>query len=166
MLNKKIASALNQQIQKEFQSAYLYLDIANHYQKNSMEGLATWFTIQANEEISHGMKIMGYLQDNNSTVVLMDIPASQKNYQDFLTPLKDALSHEQYITDSINNLYLISAELKDYRTESFLEWFINEQLEEEINAQKLMDKMRMYGGDAQGLMALDHVAGKRQFEEK
>ncbi len=162
MLNQKVKDLLNTQIQKEFESAYLYLEMANYYKLSGLEGYAHWFMKQSEEELYHGRMIIDYLLDCNSSVKLLDISISPRNYIDFIQPLDEALSHEKYVTSLIIDIYRSCIEAGDYRTQNFLQWFIKEQKEEEVSAQRLADQMRMFGINAEGLYALDKEAGERK----
>ena len=130
MLNQKVADLINNQVNKEFYSAYLYLDFANYYEELGLDGFANWYKIQALEERDHAMLFMQYLQNNGGHVVLEAIDKPNKELNDKLTVLKYALEHEKYVTSLINDIYAAAYEVKDFRTMQFLDWFIKEQGEE------------------------------------
>ena len=161
-MDKKVMTLLNDQIQKEYESAYIYLDMANFYSESGLNGFAGWFEKQSEEEMEHGMKIYEYMHDNGMKVTLKTIPAPSKKYKNTAEPLKEALKHEQYITASINTIYAAAVKANDYRTMKFLDWFINEQAEEEKNAQELIDKMALFGKNPEGLYLLDKEMGARE----
>lgn len=161
MLSKEVARLLNEQVNKEFYSAYLYLDMANYYTDNALDGFANWFTVQAQEENDHAFLFMTYLQNNNERVKLTAIAEPDIPFNDFKTPLDAALEHEQFVTASINAIYEEASKQKDYRTLQFLSWFIDEQSEEEKNAQDLIDRFELFGNDAQGLYLLNNDLGTR-----
>ena len=133
MLNKKIVDLLNDQVNKEFYSAYLYLDISNYYESKGLSGFANWYMVQAQEERDHAMLFYKYLQNNGESVILESI-----SKQDNIDPLKVGLEHEEYVTSLINDIYATANEIKDFRTMQFLDWFIKEQGEEETNANDLI----------------------------
>lgn len=161
MLAKTIAAMLTEQINKELYSAYLYLDMANFYAGKGLMGYEHWFSAQAQEEVSHAMKIRQYLGENNNPVKLSAIADPSHEYKSLREPLVKALEHEQYVTSSINAIYEEAVNLKDYRTQQFLDWFVKEQGEEELNAQTNLDKFDAFGGEPQGLYLLDkEVAGR------
>ena len=160
MLNKKIVSLMNEQITKEFHSAYLYLDFGNYFESKGLLGLANWFKIQGKEELDHGMLFYQYLQNNGETVKFETVDAPNIILETLIDPLVESLKQERFVTDCINK----EAELlKDYRSMEFLDWFIKEQGEEETSAQELVSKMELFGEDSGGLYLLDKECGKRQY---
>ncbi|MBP3561249.1 MAG: ferritin [Treponema sp.] len=163
MLNEKIISLMNEQINKEFYSAYLYLNFANFYEAKGLTGFSSWFRIQAKEEEDHGMLFYRFLQDNNAPVHLTAISAPNHKCEKLEDPLFESLKHEQFVTASINKIYAQALEDKDYRSMEFLNWFIKEQLEEETAAQSLITKMQLFGSDCKGLYMLDSELGTRTY---
>ena len=163
MLNAKVSELLNQQINKEFYSAYLYLDFANYYDSLGLDGFANWYTIQAQEERDHAMLFYQYLHNNNEKVTLTAIDAPDKVFTDKKQPLAAGLEHEMYVTSLINDIYAAAYEVKDFRTMQFLDWFVKEQGEEETNAQDLIDKMDLYGDDARSLYLLNQELAARVY---
>ena len=161
-MDKKVATLINDQVNKEFFSAYLYLDMANYFEEKGLNGFATWFTKQAKEEQEHAMKFYAYLHDNGEKVTLKAIAAPNGKYKNVADPLKAALKHEQFVTASINTIYAAARKVNDYRTEQFLDWFIAEQAEEEKSAQELVDKIALFGDAGKGLYVLDKDLGARQ----
>ena len=155
MLNKEVVVLLNDQVNKEFFSAYLYLEISNYFNKEGLEGFANWYYIQAQEERDHAMLFVKYLQNNSEAVTLKQIEDPTSKFTDFKTPIEAALKHEQFVTDSINNIYTAAAAVKEYRTMKFLDWFIEEQGEEEMNAENLISKYDLFATDGKGLYQLD-----------
>lgn len=160
-MDKKVRDLINDQITKEFYSAYLYLDIANFYADKGLDGFAHWYESQAREEQEHAMKFYAYLHDNNEKVKLGAIDAPATSFKSIKAPLATALKHEEYVTDLINKIYEAADKANDYRTKNFLGWFIEEQGEEEKNAQELVDKMELFGDDKQALYLLDKELGGR-----
>ncbi len=163
MLNEKVVKLINEQINKEFFSAYFYLDIANYYIAKNLNGFGNWFNVQAQEERSHAMLFIKYLQNNGEEVVLDDIKAAKRNFADFNEPLTATLDHEILVTDSINTIYAVALENKDFRTTQFLDWFIKEQGEEEQNADDLIKKYELFGKDGKGLYLLDNELAARVY---
>jgi len=163
MLDKKIIKLINEQVTKEFFSAYLYLDFANYYADEELQGFANWFNIQAQEERDHALLFIKYLQENSERVVLEAIDKPDKEYTCHKTPLDMALEHEKFVTASIHNIYDAAYEIKDFRTMQFLDWFVKEQMEEESNAEALIKKYELFGKDAQGLYLLDTERGTRVY---
>ena len=155
MLNKKVADLLNDQINKEFYSAYLYLDIANYYIDNDLDGFGNWYNIQAQEERDHALLFLKYLQSNGQKVSLKAIDKPDKKFNNHLDPLLIGAEHERFVTDLIHKIYEAAYEAKDFRTMQFLDWFVKEQLEEEENADKLVSKYKLFGDDPKSLYLLD-----------
>ena len=154
-MDKKVAALLNDQINKELYSAYLYLDMANFYNRKGLDGFSNWYEIQAKEEQDHAMLMYQYLHNNDETVTLEAIAKPDKTFETLMDPLKAGLEHERYVTSLINTIYAAAQEVNDFRTTQFLDWFIKEQGEEEKNAEDMLKKMHLYGNDAKGLYALN-----------
>ncbi len=163
MLNKTIAAMLNDQINKELYSAYLYLDIANYYAEEGLDGFAHWYEVQAQEERDHAFMFRRYLLNNGETVTFDAIQKPDKTYPNHLSPLVTGFDHEQYVTSLITEIYHKAFEQKDYRTMQFLDWFIKEQAEEETNADDMVKKFKLYGSDAKGLYALNQELAARVY---
>lgn len=155
MLNKKIIDLLNRQINREFFSAYLYLDIANFFNHQGLAGYANYFRVQAKEEQEHAMKIVDYLLDNNEQVALEAIAQPQVKETEYPAIFNLVIAHERFITNSIYEIVTVTHEEHDYRTQQFLAWFVSEQGEEEKNAEDMLGKFELFGHDPKGLMELD-----------
>ena len=162
-MDNKVTLLLNEQIQKELYSSYLYLDMANYYSDEGLDGFANWFYIQAKEEMDHAMLFRTYLLNNGYRIKLLPIEAPDKEFGDFAVPLALSLEHEQYVTASINTIYEAALSVKDYRSIEFLNWFIKEQGEEEKNAGDLIKKFELFGRDAKGLYQLDQELSARAY---
>lgn len=163
MLNETVAGLLNTQVNKEFYSAYLYLDFANFYEDEGLKGFANWYRVQAQEERDHAMLMIQYLQNNDCRVVLESIDKPSIELKEKMDPLKEGYAHEQYVTSLIHNIYAAAYEVKDFRTMQFLDWFVKEQGEEETNASDLIKKMELFGDDAKSLYMLDSELGGRVY---
>ena len=164
-MDKKVSELLNDQINKEFYSAYLYLDIANFYSSKGLDGFANWYEIQAKEEQSHAMLIYEYLHNNGENVTLEAIAKPDKTFKELIDPLKVGLEHEEYVTSLINTIYTAAREVNDYRTIQFLDWFVKEQGEEEKNAADLITKMELFGEDARTLYMVNSELAERTYSE-
>ena len=162
-MNEKIAALLNQQINKELYSAYLYLDIYNFYDSLDLDGYANYYMIQAQEERDHALLFMKYMQNNGLKVTLDAIDKPDKEFHNILDPLEAAAEHERYVTALINAIYHECHEAKDYRTMKFLDWFVDEQMEEEDNADSMVSRYKLFGGDAKGLYSLDQEYAGRVY---
>ena len=162
-MNDKIASLLNQQITKEFYSAYLYLDMANFYDEMDLDGYANYYMIQAQEERDHALLFMKYMQNNGLKVTLEAIDKPDKTFETVLDPLVAAAEHERYVTSLINDIYHEAHQAKDYRTMKFLDWFVDEQGEEEDNADSMVNRYKLFGADPKGLYLLDQEYAGRVY---
>ena len=162
-MDKKLKELINDQINKEFYSAYLYLDFANYFAARGLNGFANWYTVQAQEERDHAMLFNKYLQNNGEKITLGAIAKPDKEFSDDLSVLKAGLEHEIYVTSLINNIYATAYELKDFRTMQFLDWFVKEQGEEEANANDLISKTELFGSDAKGLYMLNSELAQRVY---
>ena len=163
MLNEKVAALCNEQINKEFYSAYLYLDIANYYADQGLDGFANWYTIQAQEERDHAILFLQYLQNNGERVTLEAIAKPDKEFNCHRCALEVGYEHEQYVTSLINTIYGAAHEAKDFRTMQFLDWFVKEQGEEEKNADDMLKKYDLYGSDPKGLYSLNSELAARVY---
>ena len=163
MLNEKIAELLNNQVNKEFYSAYLYLDFANYYKDQGLDGFSNWYTVQAQEERDHAMLIIQYLQNNAERVALEAIDKPDSRFSSNMDPINKALEHERYVTDLIHKIYDEAYTVKDFRTMQFLDWFVKEQGEEETNGENLVKKMELYGSDPKSLYMLDQELAARVY---
>lgn len=162
-MDKNVSKLLNQQINKELYSAYLYLEFSNYYESNGLSGFAHWYMVQAQEERDHAMLFYKYLHNNNECVTLEAIDKPNKVFVDNMEPLKAGLEHEMYVTSLINDIYAAAFEVKDFRTMQFLDWFIKEQGEEETNANDLITKMELFGSDPKSLYMLNNELLSRVY---
>ncbi len=162
-MDLNVSKLLNEQINKEFYSAYLYLDIANYYDAKGLDGFANWYEIQAREEMDHAMLIYHYLHNNDEAVTLEPIAKPDKTFSGLMLPLETALEHEKYVTSLINAIYAAAQKANDFRTTQFLDWFIKEQGEEEKNSSDQITKMKLYGDDAKGLYMLNNELLSRVY---
>ncbi|MCH5325366.1 MAG: ferritin [Eubacterium sp.] len=162
-MDKKVQELLNQQVNKEFYSAYLYLDFSVYLSDIGMAGFGNWYKVQAQEERDHAMLFLQYLQNNGVKPELTAIDKPAIALTDTKTVLDETLKHEQYVTSLINDIYEAAHSVKDYRTMQFLDWFVKEQGEEEMNAGDLIKKYELFGSDAKGLYMLDSELGARVY---
>lgn len=161
-MDKNVHELINDQIQKELYSAYLYMHFANYFEDEGLKGYANWFMIQAQEERDHALIFRTYLLDNGEKVVLKAIDQPEGTFKSHLEPLEESLAHEKYITASINKIFAAAAKVDDFRTMNFLQWFIDEQMEEEANASDMVSDMKLFGEGA-GLYGLDQEALARTY---
>ncbi len=163
MLDSKVVQLLNQQINKEFYSAYLYLDFSNYFYDRELNGFGNWYKVQAQEERDHAMLFLQYLQNNGEKVTLEAIGKPDVELDSDMTVLKAGLKHEVYVTGLIHAIYEAAYNVKDFRTMQFLDWFVKEQGEEENNADSLIKKFELYGSDPRSLYMLDSEMAARVY---
>ena len=161
MLDTKVVQLLNQQVNKEFYSAYLYLDFSNYYYDQELNGFGNWYKIQAQEERDHALLFMQYLQNNGEKVELEAISKPAVELTDNKAVLQAGLNHERYVTSLIHDIYEAAYNVKDFRTMQFLDWFVKEQGEEETNANDMISKMELFGSDPRGLYLLNSELAAR-----
>ena len=162
-MDQKVSELLNDQINAEFFSGYLYLDFANYYDEKGLDGFANWYEIQAREEQDHAMLMYQFMHNNDQKVTLEAIAKPDKTFTDLKQPLEAALEHEKYITARINKIYAAAQAANDFRTLQFLDWFVKEQGEEEKNATDMITKMELFGSDAKGLYMLNSELATRVY---
>ncbi len=161
MLGKAIEKALNEQLNAELYSAYLYLSMAAWFESQNLPGMAAWMRIQHREETGHGLKFFGFVTERRGRVTLKVIEAPAKDWKSPLAAFEAALKHEQHITGRIGELVNLAIEEKDHATNAFLQWFVNEQVEEEASVDSIVQKLKMAEKSAGALLMLDHELGKR-----
>lgn len=161
-LNKNVNDALNQQINKEMQSAYLYLSMTIYFEMENLKGFAHWLNIQVQEELAHGMKLYKFVVDRGGKIELMDIKASSQKWESPIQIFEVVLAHEKYITKSIEDLMAIAKKENDFATEGLLQWFIQEQIEEEANAGEILERLKQINNSTNGLFMYDNTLAGRQ----
>ena len=163
MLNDKVSKGLNRQINRELYSAYLYLSMASYASSIGLNGFANWFNVQVKEELSHADKMYNYMIQQGSKVMLEDIEKPKQDFKSALELFETTLGHEQKVTAMINNLVDIADKERDHATAIFLQWFVTEQIEEEENANDILQKLRLIGKEGNGLFMLDNQLATRVF---
>ncbi len=161
MLSKKIEKAFNDQINEEFFSYYLYLSMSAWFASKSMDGFAHWMNMQAQEEMIHTMKFYNHILDRSGKVKLQPIQGPKSEWKSPLDVFQETLKHEQHITGCINKLVKLSLQENDYASNSFLQWYVDEQVEEESNAGNLLDQLTAIGNNTSGLYMLDRELANR-----
>ena len=162
-MDKKVHELLNNQINKEFYSGYLYLEFSNYFKAKGLDGFANWYMIQAQEERDHALLFYQYLQNNNMPVTLEAIDSPKREFADNMAVLQAGLSHEEYVTSLIHDIYAAAYEVKDFRAMQFLDWFVKEQREDETNANDLSTKLELFGSDPKSLYMLNQELGTRVY---
>ena len=161
-INDKVTKAVNKQINTELYSSYLYLSNAGYFESRNWPGFANWMKIQSKEENAHAMKFYDYVLARGGEVVLYDIKASDVNWKTPFDVFKHVYEHELKVTVSIHDLLKTARQENDAATESFLKWFVDEQVEEEANAKQIVEKLKLIKDSTSGLFMLDHQLGERK----
>jgi ferritin len=160
-LSKRMQDALNEQIKEELASAYIYLSMAAYCESINLPGFAHWMRAQTQEEMEHAMKFFEYVHDRGGRVVLEAIDQPPAEFEGPTAVFEKTLEHEQYITGRIHNLYALAVEENDYASFSVLQWFVDEQVEEENGATEILELLKMIGDKGQGLIMLDRQLARR-----
>jgi len=161
-LSKTMENMINKQIQAEYYSSYLYLSMAAYCDSVNMPGYAHWMRAQSHEELEHALKFYRYIVERGGRVVLEAIQQPPVEFDSLLAVAEEVYAHEQKVTSLIGGLYETAVAEKDYASQVFLHWFIEEQVEEEDNARTIVDQFKMIGDHANGLFMLDRQLGARQ----
>lgn len=163
MISKKMVKAVNEQINKEIYSAYLYLSMSSYSDHLGLKGFANWFMVQYQEEMEHAMRMYHYIQDQGEQVKLMAIDQPETQFASPLAMFQKTLQHEKYVTKRIHALVDLALKEKDHATQIFLQWFVTEQVEEEANANDILATLKLVGKQANGLFLLDKDLAARTF---
>jgi len=161
MISKNMEKALNSQLNRELFSSYLYLQMAAYLETNNYVGMAQWMRLQANEEHEHSMKFFTFIQKIGGKVILGQIDKPQSEWDSAQTAFEDALAHEEFITKHINELTDLAISERDHSTKTFLQWYVDEQVEEEAAANEIVQKFNLIGESKSGLYMLDRELGTR-----
>ena len=161
MLDQKLYKELNDQINAELHSSYLYLSMASWFESENLKGMAKWMHAQAEEEKVHAMKFYHFIEERRAKVELTAIEGPKTSWNSPLHAFEDAFAHEEYISGRINKLMTLAREVRDYATEELLHWFVKEQVEEEASVDEVVQKLKMLGDARNGLFMLDKELGKR-----
>ncbi|MGD8869482.1 MAG: ferritin [Gemmatimonadales bacterium] len=161
-ISKTMQEALNGQINAELYSAYVYASMSAFFESVDLRGFAAWMTAQAQEEVAHAMKIYRFIIDRGGRVKLAAIDAPPTDWQSPQAAFEAAYKHEQHVTSLIHDLVVKAVDEKDYATKNMLDWFVDEQVEEEATASEIVAQLKMIGSQGAALMMLDRELGKRQ----
>lgn len=165
MINDKLLDVLQEQLNKEFYSSYLYLAMSAHFEDKGLKGFANWMKVQSQEEQFHATFIYNFLIARNAKVTLKEIAAPPSNWDSILQVMEASAAHEQHVTESINNIISVAEEVKDRATMSYMLWFIDEQVEEEANVKTIIDALHFIGEDKTAIYMLDQELAKRAFNQ-
>jgi ferritin len=163
MLKEKMLEALNEQINAEQYSALLYLSMSAWFNQKGLQGFANWMYVQYQEELTHANKIFNYVNDRSGKVVIKAIDQVDIDFDSVIDVVEKTLVHEQKVTGLINNLVDIAFEVRDHATQSFLQWFVDEQVEEEANVEEILDSLKLIDGQGNGIFMLDREMRQRTF---
>ncbi|WP_292460682.1 ferritin [Methanothermococcus sp.] len=163
VVKDKVLKALNEQINKELFSAYLYLSMSAYAESIGLKGFAQWLKVQYQEELDHAMKFYNYIIERGGKIELESINKPKNEWSSILEVFEDGYEHEKFISESINNLMDLAVSEKDYATMNMLQWFIDEQVEEESSFLEIVDKLKLLDGDKRGLFMLDKDLGQRTY---
>ncbi|GET34295.1 ferritin [Prolixibacter bellariivorans] len=165
MLKEAVNKAINEQINAEFHSAYLYLSMSAYFEAAGLSGFANWMKVQYKEELAHAQKFFDYVNDRGARVILSPIAEVPAEFKNVVDVFEKTLAHEQDITERINNLMDISIAESDHATKSFLQWFLDEQVEEENTVDQILNNLKLINGDGQGLLMMDREMMNRTFSD-
>jgi len=162
MFTEKVQQAMNDQIQHEIESAYIYLSMAAYFDAENFPGFAQWMKIQYEEEMAHAFRFYDYINDRGGRVKLQPVDQPPVEFDSPLAAFQAALEHEQKITADIDRLYAMAIDEKDYPSQTFLQWFIDEQVEEEQHVGEVVENLKMVGDNTHAILMLDRELGQRQ----
>ena len=166
MISNRIQEAVNEQINAEFESAYIYLALSAHLDEKNLKGFSHWMHLQWQEEIEHGMKLYDHLLRRGGSVKLKEIPEPNITVDTPTEIFEKVLKHERHITSLINDLYTLAKEENDNPLQTLLHWFIDEQVEEEEHAEEILEKLKLIGDHGPNLFLLDQELGNREPEDE
>ena len=164
MLSEKIQDALNQQINRELYSAYVYQAMSAHASNEGLKGVANWFSVQMQEELAHAQKLYDFVLSRGGKVKLLAIAAPPSNFDSVLSVFETALEHERELSGNVSALMTLARNEADHATEILMQWFVTEQVEEEDVARDLVDKFKLVGGHGEGLYLIDQELASRKPE--
>jgi ferritin len=163
MIDEKMQRALNEQLNYELFSSYLYLSMSSYFDSKNLLGFANWMRVQAQEELAHVMKFFDYVKNRGGRVLLSGVDGPQTEWDSPLAIFEQALEHEVSVSSRINKLVDLSLELSDHATNAFLQWFVSEQVEEEASVDEVVQKLKMVGGEGYALFMIDRELATRTF---
>lgn len=165
MLKDSVLKAFNEQINAEIHSAYLYLSMCAWFQNKGLSGFANWMKVQYQEELTHAMKFFDYIHERNGRVILDPIAGVPADFESIIDIFEKALAHEQKVTSMIDHLVEVAIAAGDHASQSFLNWFVDEQVEEEAGVIAILDSLRLINGEGNGIFMMDRELAARSFED-
>ena len=163
MIKKEVLDAINDQVNAESYSAYMYLSMAAYFEEMGLSGFANWMKVQYQEESAHALKFFNYLTERNGKVVLKAIEQVPVDFNGIVDVFEKTLTHETKVTAMINNLMNVAVSANDHATQSFLKWFVDEQVEEEANVEKILATLKLINGEGNGIFMMDREMSQRVF---
>jgi len=163
MIKKEVLDALNEQINAESYSAYMYLSMAGYFENMGLPGFANWMKVQYQEEAAHALKFFNYVTDRGGKVVLKAVEQVPVDFDGVVDVYEKTLAHENNVTDLINNLMNVAVKASDHASQSFLKWFVDEQVEEESNVEKILATLKLINGQGNGIFMMDRELSQRVF---
>ena len=163
MIKKEVLDALNEQINAESYSAFMYLSMAAYFENIGLSGFANWMKVQYQEEAAHALKFFNYVIDRGGRVVLKAIDQVPVDFDSIVDVYEKTLAHENHVTDLINNLMNVAIAASDHASQSFFKWFVDEQVEEEANVEKILATLKLINGQGNGIFMMDRELGQRVF---
>lgn len=163
MISNKVCKALNDQVNAEMFSSYLYLSMSAWFSERSLSGFASWMRVQAQEELSHAMKIYDYILERGGRIELDTIEQPESDWKSVVDVVAEVAKHEAKVTGLVNDLVEVALSKKDHAANIFLQWFVAEQVEEEASVGEVLERVKMIDGDSAGMFAMDMELGKRVF---
>lgn len=163
MIKKEVLDALNAQINAESYSAYMYLSMAAYFENMGLSGFANWMKVQYQEESAHALKFFNYVVDRGGKVELKAVEQVPVEFDGIVDVYEKTLIHEVHVTDLINNLMNVAVKANDHAAQSFLKWFVDEQVEEEANVEKILSTLKLINGQGNGIFMMDRELGQRVF---
>ena len=163
MINKRVEEAFNIQINAELYSAYLYLSMAAYFEAQNLPGFANWMRVQFQEEQFHAFKMFDFVNERGGRVILTKIDGPKVEWENVVDVYEEVLAHEQHVTSLINNIMDIAIDERDHATKSFLNWFIDEQVEEESAAEAIISELKLIDGKGNGILMMDREFRARVF---
>jgi len=163
MIKKEVLDALNEQINAESYSAYMYLSMAGYFENMGLPGFANWMKVQYQEEAAHALKFFNYVTDRGGKVVLKAVEQVPVDFDGVVDVYEKTLAHENNVTELINNLMNVAVKASDHASQSFLKWFVDEQVEEESNVEKILATLKLINGQGNGIFMMDRELSQRVF---
>jgi ferritin len=163
MQSQTVQNAINEQIKNEFYSAYFYLSMSGYFETSNLPGFANWMRIQYEEELVHALKFFDFVNARDGRVTLQAIEQPPSDFKSPLDVFQHALEHERKVTEMINQLYALAMKESDYPAQVLLQWYVSEQVEEEKNANNIVEQLKMIGDNGSALLILDRELGARKM---